>query len=228
MNKSEIVSELFSMRDNAYALGQIKTIPSVPAGRFIGVRTPELRALAKRLRDDPETDEFLSDMPHQYFEEDQLHAFIISLEADFDKCVNEVEAFLPFIDNWATCDQLLPKVFKKHPDRLLPYIRIWIESNKTYTIRFSIGLLMRHFLDSGFKLEYPDMVAAVRSYEYYVRMMIAWYFATALSMQNEAVLPYLENKRLDSWTHNKTIQKCIESFRITDAQKSYLRTLKIK
>jgi 3-methyladenine DNA glycosylase AlkD len=153
---------------------------------------------------------------------------VISLEKDFDKCIAEVEAFLPFIDNWATCDQLSPKAFKKEPEKLLPYIRSWIKSDKTYTIRFAIGMLMQHFLDDRFDTKYADMVAEVRSEEYYVNMMIAWYFATALAKQYEAVLPYLQEKRLTDWVHNKAIQKSVESFRITPEQKEYLKTLKVK
>ena len=216
------------MRDVDYALLQAKIIPTVAADRIIGVRTPALRAFAKKLYKDTDIDEFLAGAPHQYFDEDQLHAFVISLEKDFGKCMAEVDAFLPFIDNWATCDQLSPKAFKKEPEKLLPYIRVWIKSDRTYTIRFAIGMLMQHFLDERFDREYADMVAEVRSEEYYVNMMIAWYFATALAKQYEAVLPYLKEKRLDDWVHNKAIQKSVESYRITDEQKAYLKTLKIQ
>ena len=167
-------------------------------------------------------------MPHQYFDEDQLHAFVLSLEKDFDKCIAEVEAFLPYIDNWATCDQLSPRVFKKEPEKLLPYIQSWIKSDRTYTVRFAIGMLMQHFLDEKFDVKYADMAAEVRSEEYYVNMMIAWYFATALAKQYELILPYLEEKRLDDWVHNKAIRKSVESYRITDEQKAYLKTLKVR
>ena len=153
---------------------------------------------------------------------------MISLEKDFDKCMAEVDAFLPFIDNWATCDQLSPKAFKKEPERLLPCIRSWIKSGETYKVRFAIGMLMQHFLDERFDPKYADMVAEVRSEEYYVNMMIAWYFATALAKQYETILPYLEEKRLADWTHNKAIQKSVESYRITDEQKAYLKTLKVR
>lgn len=228
MNREEIAVELFRMRDEDYAQMQAKIIPTVAANRIIGVRTPALRAFAKMLYKDSETVGFLSCVPHQYFDEDQLHAFVISLEKNFDKCIEEVDAFLPFIDNWATCDQLSPKVFKKEPEKLLPYIQTWIKSDRTYTIRFAIGMLMQHFLDEGFDTKYADMVAEVRSEEYYINMMIAWYFATALAKQYESVLPYLEEKRLDDWTHNKAIQKSVESYRITNEQKAYLKTLKIR
>ena len=226
MKREDIVSRLLELKDDGYAAMQAKLIPTVDPGRIIGVRTPALRALAKEVSRDEDTDIFLKSLPHEYFDEDQLHAFIISREKDFDKCVKEFETFLPFIDNWATCDQPSPKAFTKEPERLLPYIRKWIKSDKVYTVRFAIGMLMRNFLDGRFRAEYADMVASVRSDEYYVNMMIAWYFATALAKQYDAVLPYIENRRLDDWTHNKAIQKSVESYRITNEQKEYLKTLK--
>ena len=228
MNRNEIVAELFCLQDKDYALMQVRTIPTVSPDRIIGVRTPALRAFAKSLKKDKDIDAFLSYLPHQYFDEDQLHAFVISLEKDFGKCIAEVDAFLPFIDNWATCDQLSPRVFKKEPEKLLTYIQAWIKSDKTYIVRFAIGMLMQHFLDEGFDTRYSDMVAEVRSEEYYINMMIAWYFATALAKQYELILPYLEDRRLDDWVHNKAIQKSVESFRITDEQKAYLKTLKVR
>ena len=228
MNRNEIVAELFRLRDEDYALMQAKIIPTVSQDRIIGVRTPALRIFAKSLSQDQDIEAFLAYLPHPYFDEDQLHAFVISLEKDFDKCIAKVDTFLPFIDNWATCDQLSPKVFKKEPEKLLPYIQTWIRSDKTYTVRFAIGMLMQHFLDERFETKYADEVASIRSEEYYVNMMIAWYFATALAKQYERVLPYLEEKRLSDWIHNKTIQKSIESYRITDKQKAYLRTLKVR
>ena len=228
MNRNEIVAELFRLRDEDYALMQAKIIPTVSQDRIIGVRTPALRTFAKSLSQDQDIEAFLAYLPHPYFDEDQLHAFVISLEKDFDKCIAKVDTFLPFIDNWATCDQLSPKVFKKEPEKLLPYIQTWIRSDKTYTVRFAIGMFMQHFLDERFETKYADEVASIRSEEYYVNMMIAWYFATALAKQYERVLPYLEEKRLSDWIHNKTIQKSIESYRITDKQKAYLRTLKVR
>ena len=214
MNRDEIVAELFRMQDKDYAVLQA---------------TPALRAFAKRLSKDNDVKVFLSNLPHQYFDEDQLHAFVISLEKEFDKCIEEVEAFLPFIDNWATCDQLSPKAFKKEPEKLLPYIQVWIRSDKTYTVRFAIGMLMQHFLDERFDTKYADLVAEVRSEEYYVNMMIAWYFATALAKQYEATVLILEAEPLvlSPWVQNKTIQKACESYRVSDDQKTYLRTLKI-
>lgn len=227
MNRDEIAAELFRLQDKKYAAFQAKLIPTVETSRIIGVRTPELRAFAKKLVNDEDTASFLMSLPHRYFDEDQLHAFVISLEKKFDKCIAEVEAFLPFIDNWATCDQLSPKAFKKEPEKLLPYICTWIKSDKVYTVRFAIGMLMEHFLDARFDTKYADMVAAVRSEEYYINMMIAWYFATALAKQYASVLPYLEGKKLDDRTHNKAIQKSMESYRITAEQKAYLKTLKV-
>ena len=224
---NRIVSELFQLQDLKYKEMQKSIIPTVDQSRIIGVRTPALRDMAKRLYKSGDYGEFLRDLPHGYFDEDQLHAFIISLEKDFDKCMEEVERFLPFIDNWATCDQLSPKVFKKDPERLLPHIRAWLGSGRTYMIRFGVGMLMEHFLGDNFSTEYADMVAEIESDEYYVNMMRAWYFATALAKQYDAVIPYIEEKRLDDWTHNKAIQKSIESYRITDEQKQYLRTLKV-
>ena len=228
MKRDEIVAELFRLQDQDYALMQAKIIPTVSQDRIIGVRTPALRDFAKSLNKDQDIGEFLSYLPHQYFDEDQLHAFVISLERDFDKCIAKVDAFLPYIDNWATCDQLSPKAFKKEPEKLLPYIWIWIKSDKTYTVRFAIGLLMQHFLDDHFDLKYADKVAGIKSEEYYIKMMIAWYFATALSKQYDSILPFIEEKRLDDWTHNKAIQKSVESRRITAEQKLYLKSLKVK
>ena len=226
MNEREIISELFRNQDKQYAALQKKILPTVDPERIIGVRTPELRSFARMLYGTESAASFLARLPHQYFDEDQLHAFIISLDKQFDTCIVNVEAFLPFIDNWATCDQLSPKAFKKEPEKLLSYIRKWILSDHPYTVRFAVGMLMQHFLDERFLPEYAEMVAGLRSGEYYVNMMRAWYFATALAKQYDAVLPYIENNKLDAWTHNKAIQKSLESYRITDEQKQYLRHLK--
>ncbi len=221
-----IREELFDLQDIEYRDFQSKLIPTADSARMIGVRTPELRKLARQKKGSAEAEAFLAALPHAYFDEDQLHAFLISEEKDFGKCLQRTEAFLPYIDNWATCDQLSPGVFRKHTEELLPFIRKWIASGETYTVRFGIGMLMQHYLDNAFDPEYPEMAAAVQSEEYYVNMMRAWYFATALAKQYEAALPYLENGKLDTWTHNKTIQKAVESYRITPEQKAYLRTLK--
>ena len=234
MTKSEICEKLFSMQDTKYRDFQAKLIPTVSPSSVIGVRTPLLRTFAKELSkslehgDGEGVNDFLSSIPHNYFDENQLHAFLISEQKDFDKCVILLEKFIPCIDNWATCDQLSPKVFKKRHERLLPLIEKWLSSNKTYTIRFAIGLLMQHFLDSDFNTSYLEKVAEIRSEEYYVNMMIAWYFATALAKQWESTIPYMEQKKLSPWTHNKTIQKAVESFRISPEQKEYLKSLKTR
>lgn len=224
----DLRKELFGLQDVKYRDFHSKLIPSVPADAIIGVRTPELRKIAKRVAKEHDVLEFLNDLPHKYFDENQLHAFIISGIKDYRLCMNEVCRFLPFVDNWATCDQMSPKVFKKHRDELLLRIREWITSDKTYTVRFGIGMLMEHFLDEDFDNAYPELVAQIRSEEYYINMMIAWYFATALAKQYESVLPYIEEHKLDNWTNNKAIQKAVESYRINEEQKKYLRTLKVK
>ncbi len=228
MTVDEIRKELFKLQDIKYRDFQKKLIPTSDPDSVIGVRTPELRKYAKQLAKEDNIVVFLNDLPHMYFDENQLHAFIISELKDYMRCIDEVERFLPYVDNWATCDQMSPKVFKKHRQELLERINIWIGSKETYTVRFGIGMLMEHFLDEDFDEKYPEMVADVRSEEYYVNMMIAWYFATALAKQYDAVIPYMEEHRLDVWTHNKTIQKSVESYRITQEQKEYLRSLKIK
>ena len=227
MNKDEITAELFRLQDRQYAALQAKILPTVKEDRIIGVRTPALRAFARKLFRDEGKASFLSDLPPRYFDEDQLHAFVISLEKDPGRCFAEVDAFLPFVDNWATCDQLSPAVFGKAPEQLLAHIRTWIGSGQVYTVRFAVGMLMRYFLDERFDPGYAEMVAAVSTEEYYVHMMVAWYFATALAKQYASVLPYLQEKRLDRRTHNKAIQKSLESYRITPEQKAYLRTLKV-
>ena len=224
----EIRDALFALQDEKYRDFQAKLIPTVTADSVIGVRTPELRKYAKTLVKREDIGEFLTELPHRYFDENQLHAFIVSEMKDFRRCLEEVERFLPYVDNWATCDQMSPKVFRKNRPELLGSIYRWIASEETYTIRFGIGMLMEHFLDEDYDPVYPEKVALVRSGEYYVNMMIAWYFATALAKQYETILPYIELKKLDVWTHNKAIQKATESYRITAEQKDYLKTLKVK
>ena len=224
----EIREELHKHQDLKYRDLQIKILPSVKPEAIIGVRTPELRKYAKQLSKREDIQEFLDDLPHKFFDEDQLHAFILSEMKDYEKCIGQLEIFLPHVNNWATTDQMSPKVFKKHRAELLKYINKWIKSKKPYTIRYGIGMLMEHFLEEDFDIKYPETVASVRSEEYYVNMMIAWYFATALAKQYDAILPFIENRKLDVWTHNKAIQKSVESYRITPEQKAYLKTLKIK
>ena len=225
---SSITDELLLMQDSSYRDFQCKLLPTVAPETVIGVRTPALRAYAKTLEKQGDVATFLRDLPHAYFDENQLHAFLLSGMKDFRQCLDEIDRFLPYVDNWATCDQMSPKVFQKHRPELLTKIYDWLASGKTYTVRFGIGMLMQHFLDDAFDPAYPEMVAAIRSEEYYVNMMIAWYFATALAKQYNAVLPFLEYRWLEPWTHNKAIQKAIESCRITPEQKAYLRGLKCK
>jgi 3-methyladenine DNA glycosylase AlkD len=221
-----IREELFKLRDGKYRDFQSRLIPTAAPETIIGVRTPELRRFAKELMKRGNISPFLEALPHRYFDENQLHAFLLSELKDYGRCLEEVCRFLPYIDNWATCDQLSPKVFARHRGELIEEIRKWIRSGQTYTVRFGIGMLMQHFLDDGFDPVYPEMTVSIRSDEYYVNMMIAWYFATALAKQYEAVLPFLEEKRLAPWTHNKAIQKALESYRIKPEQKAYLRSLK--
>ena len=207
MITEEIRQALFSLQDSKYRDFQTKLIPGTDTESMIGVRTSELRKLAKQMVKREDIREFLQDLPHIYFDENQIHAFIISEMKEYEKCMEEVSRFLPFVDNWATCDQMSPKVFRKHKPELF---------------------LQQHFLDEDFDPAYADLVAGIHSEEYYINMMIAWYFATALAKQYDAVLPFIEEHRLDPWVHNKTIQKAIESYRVSEEQKSCLRTLKIR
>ncbi len=225
---TEIQERLFELQDKKYRDFQVKLIPSVDPATVIGVRTPELRKLAKELAKRDDIDMFLAALPHDYFDENQLHAFILSGMKDYAGCMAGVCAFLPYVDNWATCDQMSPKAFSKNKDDLLVHIKDWLQSDKTYTIRFAAGMLMEHFLGDDFDAAYPELVAGISSDEYYVNMMRAWYFATALAKQYDSIIPFIERKKLDSWTHNKAIQKSVESYRITPEQKAYLKTLKIK
>ena len=226
MITEEIKEKLKSLQDIKYRGFQAGLIPTVDNDKVIGVRTPELRKLAKEMSKRDDADDFLNDLPHEYFDEDQLHAFMVSGIKAFDECVSEVERFLPYINNWATCDQMTPKVFGRHKEELLPHVREWIDSGETYTVRFGVKMLMSYFLGDDFDMEYADLVAGIRSEEYYVNMMRAWYFATALAYNYDEVVPLIENKELDRWTHNKAIQKSVESYRITAEQKEYLKTLK--
>lgn len=226
MRQTMIEAQLFALQDLQYREFHCKLIPTVDPKTVIGVRTPALRKLAKELSDLPETAEFLQSLPHKYYEENNLHGFLITSIRDYDRLVAALDAFLPHVDNWATCDLLRPKVFQKHLPELLDQIKRWIQSDHTYTIRFGIEMLMTFYLDEQFQSKYLELVSEVQSEEYYVKMMVAWYFATALAKQYDAVLPYIEEQRLDIWTHNKTIQKAIESYRVTAEQKQYLRTLK--
>ena len=224
--REEILQRLFTLQDMKYRDFQAKLMPTVDKNTIIGVRTPELRKLARELAKREDIGAFLDALPHGYYDENNLHGFILCEEKDFDRVIARLDAFLPHVDNWATCDLLSPKVFKKQKNELLPHIRRWLASSKVYTIRFGIEMLLSHYLDEDFAPEYLNWVAVLRSEEYYINMMIAWYFATALAKQYDAALPILLEQRLAPWTHNKTIQKAIESYRITDEQKAYLRSLK--
>lgn len=219
---------LFEMQDAQYQIFSAKLMPNLDPSVVIGVRSPALRAFAKDFAREPECEEFLRCLPHKYYEENNLHGFVIEKIKDYDALIEQLELFLPYIDNWATCDCISPKVFKKHLPELLERIKLWLRSGKPYTIRFGINMLMGWFLDESFSPEVLELVAPIRSDEYYVNMMIAWFFATALAKQPEATMPYIEQHRLDSWTHNKTIQKAVESYRISDEAKAYLRSLKDK
>jgi 3-methyladenine DNA glycosylase AlkD len=225
-DKEEILRRLFELQDLKYKEFTCKLMPTVNPANVIGVRTPDLRKLAREFSKTPEASEFLKILPHAYYEENNLHGFLIETIRDYDTAVAAVEEFLPYIDNWATCDLISPKIFKKHLPELYEKIKVWLISGRTYTVRFGIGMLMRFYLDDDFQPEMLELVAVIRSDEYYVNMMIAWYFATALAKQNEASLPYIQEQRLEKWTHNKAIQKAIESYRIGDEAKAYLRMLK--
>lgn len=226
--EKEVRESLFSMQDLKYKSFHAKLIPNIDEEVIIGVRTPELRKYAKDFSKTDSAEEFIKILPHKYYEENNLHGFIIEQIKDFDECIEEVERFLPYVDNWATCDMMAPKVFQKNLPQLLEKIKVWIKADDTYTVRFAIEMLMKYFLDDEYDVIYPQIVSEVKSDEYYINMMIAWYFATALAKQYDSILPFIENKELDTWTHNKAIQKAIESRRVSQEQKDYLRTLKIK
>jgi len=224
---TEIIREqLYNLQDLKYKAFHCKLIPTVDPDTVIGVRTPALKAYAKELKN-ADISAFFNDLPHKYYDENNLHGLIIMSIKDYAEALDALKAFLPFVDNWATCDLLRPVSFKKHRAELLDEIKCWLRSEHTYTVRFGLEMLMVHFLDEDFKPEYLDWAAEIRSDEYYVNMMIAWYFATALAKQYEAALPYIEKQRLDKWVHNKTIRKAIESYRLADWQKDQLRKLRI-
>ena len=228
MTGGTIRTRLSALADEKNAAFVARLMPNIPADRILGCRTPALRALAKSL--DPEHSEvraFLAALPHTLFDENQLHAFLISRIRDFDACAAEVRRFLPYVDNWATCDQLSPAVFRREAEKLLPDIRNWLHADAEYTVRFAIGMLMQYFLDARFSPEYPEWVCAVHAEEYYIRMEQAWYFATALAKQPGEIMPYFTERRLPDWVHKKAIQKAIESRRIPDETKEYLRTLRV-
>ena len=223
----KVQQDLFAMQDLKYRDFHAKLMPTVEKESVIGVRVPVLRTYAKKFGKTEEAKQFLKILPHQYYEENNLHGLLIEQMKDYELCIEELERFLPHIDNWATCDMLAVKVMKNHLDTFIEEVCHWMKSDRTYTIRFGIGMLMRYYLGDEFRIEYPRKVALVQSDEYYVNMMRAWYFATALAKQYDQILPFIEERKLDVWTHNKSIQKAIESYRITPEQKVYLKTLKI-
>ena len=222
-----IKDELFKLQDIKYKEFQAKLVPNIDSDSIIGIRTPDLRKFAKDIFKSNNYKEFINELPHKYYEENLLHFFIISMIKDFNECIKEVDRFLPYVDCWPVCDQSSPKVFKKNHESILPYIKKWISNKHIYTSRFGIRILMNEFLDKDFKPEYLKLVSNIKGEDYYLKMMIAWYFATALAKQYDATIPFIENNKLDKWIHNKTIQKAIESYRVTDEHKEYLKSLKI-
>lgn len=223
MENSKITECLFSLKDEKYASFQKKLIPSVKPESIIGVRTPELRNLAREIYVSSGAEVFLSSLPHESFEENQLHAFLISLDKNYESVICQIEKFLPYVDNWATCDQMNPKCLAKNKSLLIEKISCWIKSSETYTVRFGIKCMMQYFLNDDFKVEYAEMISVIKSDEYYVNMMISWYFATALAKQWNLIFPFISEKKLDEWNLKKTVQKACESYRITDERKKMLR-----
>ena len=221
-----LYDRLMEVKDDAYREFQIKLVPNIPPETVIGVRTPEMRKIAKEVFSSPDRDAFLDDLPHRYYEENLIHFFVISMIRDFDECVQAVETFLPYVDCWPVSDQATPKSFAKNHQKLLPYIRKWIASEHVYTARFGIRMLMNEFLGDDFRKEYPELVADKKGEDYYLKMMIAWYFATALAKKYDETIPFLEERRLDEWVHKKTIQKALESYRVSEEHKEYLRSLR--
>ena len=221
-----LYDRLLSVKDDAYRVFQTKLVPDVPPETILGVRTPDVRAIAKEIGRSGEKDAFLASLPHAYYEENLIHFFVLAELKDFDECVRGVEAFLPYVDCWPVSDQATPKSFRKNHEKLLPYIKKWIASEHVYTARFGLRMLMNEFLDDDFKPEYLALAASNHGEDYYLKMMVAWYFATALAKRYDETLPYIEQRRLDEWVHKKAIQKAVESFRVTDAHKAHLKSLR--
>ena len=220
---TKLQKQLFELQDLKYRDFHSKLMPETDKETVIGIRTPVLRKFAKEFAGTSEAEAFLRQLPHRYYEENNLHMMLITGIKDYEKCMEEIQRFLPCIDNWATCDYPAPKCFARHKDQVLEEAKRWISSGETYVIRYGIGMLMRLFLDEDFSSEYLEMAAAVQSQEYYVNMMIAWYFATALAKQWDTTVPYIEQHKLSDWVHRKTVQKAVESYRITPEQKEYLK-----
>ena len=221
-----LYDKLVAVRDEEYRAFQVKLVPNIPAETILGVRTPDLRQIAKELFESADREAFLKSLPHNYYEENLVHFFVLAMIKDFDSCVQGVEAFLPYVDCWPVSDQATPKVFRKNHEKLLPYIRKWIASDHVYTARFGLRMLMNEFLDDDFKAEYLELAANKKGEDYYLKMMVAWFFATALAKRYEETVPYFEKHRLDEWVHKKAIQKAVESYRVTDAHKAYLKSLR--
>lgn len=221
-----LYERLIREQDEGYRAFQTKLVPNIPPETILGVRTPQLRTIAKEVFQSGERKAFLQDLPHRYYEENLIHFFVLSMVRDFESCVREVEAFLPYVDCWPVSDQATPKAFRKDHDKLLPYVKKWIASEQVYTARFGIRMLMNEYLGEDFREEYPELVASKRGEDYYLKMMVAWYFATALAKRYEETLPYLEEHKLEDWVHKKAIQKALESYRVTDEHKEYLKSLR--
>ena len=221
-----VYEQLLKVKDDKYKEFQAKLVPNIDPGTILGVKTPQMRQIAKEMYSSKEKDAFLKDLPHKYYEENLVHFFIISMIKDFDECIREVETFLPYVDCWPVSDQATPRSFKKNHAKLLPYIKKWIKSKHLYTSRFGIRMLMNEFLGDEFKDEYAKLVASVKSDEYYLKMMVAWYFATALAKNYDETIKYIKERKLDDWVLKKTIQKAVESYRVTDEHKEYLKSFR--
>ncbi len=221
-----VYERLIACSDEQYKEFQSKLVPNIPKETVLGVRTPDMRRIAKEIRGTEEAEGFLAELPHKFYEENLVHFFLIAMIKDFDQCVQAVETFLPYVDCWPVCDQSTPKVFAKNHEKLLPLIRKWMDSDHVYTARFGIRMLMNEFLGEDFQPEYLAWVAGVQGEDYYIKMMVAWYFATALAKRYDETVPYIEQHKLEDWTHKKAIQKAIESYRVSDEHKAYLKTLK--
>ena len=222
-NTMDVYDRLIKEKDDEYKEFQAKLVPNIDPAIIIGVRTPQMRAIAKEVFANKDRDEFLNDLPHKYYEENLVHFFVISMIKDFDETVQRVEEFLPFVDCWPVSDQATPKSFKRNHEKLLPYVKKWIASDEVYTARFGIRMLMNEYLGDDFKEEYLELVASKRGDDYYLKMMVAWYFATALAKRYDESVKYIEEHRLDDWVHKKAIQKAVESFRVSDEHKEYLK-----
>ena len=227
-NLTEIQKTLFSLGDSGYKAFHAKLIPTVPEEKIIGVRTPVLRKYAKELFVSADISEFLETLPHRFYDEDNLHAFLLEQIKDYGTVIWHIDRFLPHVDNWATCDMMSPRCFDQNTDRLYKDAFRWIDSGQIYAVRFGVCMLMKHYLDGNFDVAYFEKTANIKIEEYYVKVAVAWYFATALTKRYDDALPYIEKHRLDAWTHNKAIQKACESYQVPKEHKEYLKTLKIK